>query len=89
MPVEEGKTELGQIPSTNSSTGIIDINEDMHQPNANPALPRTPVVCKPFEDAFQKVFEIANINPHRTVRSLSPCYQVYMFLTFMMNKRLH
>ncbi|KAF3454679.1 hypothetical protein FNV43_RR05127 [Rhamnella rubrinervis] len=68
MPVEEGgKTGLGQKPSTNSSTGIIDINEDMHQPNANPALPRTPVVCKPFEDAFQKVFEIANINPQRTL----------------------
>lgn len=31
------------------------------------ALPMTPVVCKPFEDAYKQVFKIAGINPRRTV----------------------
>lgn len=30
-------------------------------------IPKTPVVCKPFEDAYEQVFKIANINPHKTV----------------------
>jgi putative hydrolase of the HAD superfamily len=31
-------------------------------------LPKTPVVCKPFEDAFEKAFKLADIDPQRTVR---------------------
>lgn len=31
-------------------------------------LPKSPIVCKPFEDAFEQAFKIANINPHKTVR---------------------
>ncbi|KAJ8750507.1 hypothetical protein K2173_015657 [Erythroxylum novogranatense] len=30
-------------------------------------FPKTPIVCKPFEDAFQQAFKLANINPSRTV----------------------
>ncbi|KAF3454678.1 hypothetical protein FNV43_RR05126 [Rhamnella rubrinervis] len=30
-------------------------------------LPETPIVCKPFEDAFSQAFKIANINPQTTV----------------------
>ncbi|KAF2311866.1 hypothetical protein GH714_027048 [Hevea brasiliensis] len=36
-------------------------------PNAGIALPKSPVVCKPFETAFDQVFKIANINPQRTL----------------------
>ena len=31
-------------------------------------LPRTPVVCKPFDDAFENAFKLADIDPQRTVR---------------------
>ena len=40
----------------------------MKQPNDDLVLAKTPVICKPFEEAFQKVFEMAKINPQRTVR---------------------
>ncbi|KAJ4850682.1 hypothetical protein Tsubulata_027907 [Turnera subulata] len=30
-------------------------------------LPKTPIICKPFEDAFEQAFKIANVNPQRTV----------------------
>lgn len=32
-------------------------------------LPKTPIVCKPFEDAFEQAFKLADINPQRTVSS--------------------
>lgn len=32
------------------------------------ALPKTPIVCKPFPGAFEQAFKIANINPEKTVR---------------------
>ncbi|PON68802.1 HAD-like domain containing protein [Trema orientale] len=35
--------------------------------DVDPSVPRTPVVCKPFENAFEKVFKMAKINPQRTV----------------------
>lgn len=33
--------------------------------------PRTPVVCKPFVEAFEQAFKMANINPQRTVSTLN------------------
>ncbi|KAI3811577.1 hypothetical protein L1987_21303 [Smallanthus sonchifolius] len=30
-------------------------------------LPESPVVCKPFENAFQQAFKIVKINPHKTL----------------------
>jgi len=51
-----------------SSTGIFDFYEYIHRPNSDVVLPRTPVVCKPFQDAFEKVFNMADIDPPRTVR---------------------
>ncbi|KAF8022728.1 hypothetical protein BT93_F0289 [Corymbia citriodora subsp. variegata] len=35
--------------------------------NTDAMLPKTPVVCKPFEEAFEQAFKILNINPQRTV----------------------
>lgn len=32
------------------------------------ALPKTPIVCKPFPGAFEQAFKIANIKPEKTVR---------------------
>jgi putative hydrolase of the HAD superfamily len=69
VPIEEDDTELGDTrPSTISSAEAFDINEYMSQTNASLVLPKTPVACKPFEDAYEEVFKIANINPQRTVR---------------------
>ncbi|CAN1231260.1 Uncharacterized protein C24B11.05 [Linum grandiflorum] len=42
------------------STEIFDINAGL-------SLPKTPVVCKPFDEAYLEVFKLASINPHRTV----------------------
>lgn len=33
-------------------------------------LPKTPILCKPFENAFEQAFKIAGINPHKTVRKV-------------------
>ncbi|XP_057782836.1 suppressor of disruption of TFIIS-like isoform X1 [Salvia miltiorrhiza] len=32
-----------------------------------PELPKTPIICKPFENAFEQAFKIAGINPHKTL----------------------
>ncbi|XP_071719632.1 uncharacterized protein C24B11.05-like [Rutidosis leptorrhynchoides] len=47
--------------ATNSS--VIEDNED--EPVG--LLPKTPIVCKPFENAFQQAFEMAKINPDKTL----------------------
>ncbi|MED6181595.1 hypothetical protein PIB30_020690 [Stylosanthes scabra] len=49
------------------STEIFDFYEYVSHPDPDVTLPKTPVVCKPFEDAFEKVFEIADIDPKRTL----------------------
>ncbi|WJX69610.1 hypothetical protein P8452_53828 [Trifolium repens] len=53
--------------SKQSSTGIFDFYEYICRPNADIVLPKTPVVCKPFQDAFEKVFKMIDVNPHRTL----------------------
>ncbi|XP_015874041.3 uncharacterized protein C24B11.05 [Ziziphus jujuba] len=35
--------------------------------NEDSELPATPIVCKPFENAFAQAFKIAKINPQRTL----------------------
>ncbi|XVE79563.1 hypothetical protein DITRI_Ditri14bG0068600 [Diplodiscus trichospermus] len=50
-----------------SNTGIFDIGNYSACPDSELELPSTSVVCKPFEKAFQQVFEIANINPRKTL----------------------
>lgn len=54
------KLEFGYKPKSQ----ILDIIE--HPCPSNPvwALQKTPVVCKPFEDAF----ELANINPQKNIQ---------------------
>ncbi|CAK7331494.1 unnamed protein product [Dovyalis caffra] len=60
--------EIGaSIPSYTSKSEILDIINLHGQSNAVSVLPKTPVVCKPFEDAFQQAFKLANIDPQRTV----------------------
>lgn len=35
--------------------------------SADPPLPKSPVICKPFENAFEEAFKIADINPKKTL----------------------
>lgn len=44
---------------------IISYLSDHEKPLSG--LPKTPVVCKPFETAIVKALEIANIDPKKTV----------------------
>lgn len=40
---------------------------EQHRDDAGSELPKTPVVCKPFEGAFEETFRMANINPKKTL----------------------
>lgn len=64
-PTDKGTVSVNENMS--ELREIFDINEYSLRPNADLELPRTPVICKPFEQSFEQVFEIANINPHKTV----------------------
>ncbi|GMH12743.1 hypothetical protein Nepgr_014584 [Nepenthes gracilis] len=55
------------VSSMISGSEIFDIMEYSRQSNHGSTLPKTPIVCKPFEEAFEKTFKIAEINPHRTL----------------------
>ncbi|KAJ4704656.1 Haloacid dehalogenase-like hydrolase [Melia azedarach] len=47
---------------------IFDIIGHFAQPNPNLVeLPKTPIVCKPSEDAIERALKIANISPQRTL----------------------
>lgn len=59
-------SDLSKV-ETDSSNGIIDVDKYLNQPDSSLELPRTPVICKPFKEAFEKVFEITMINPRRTM----------------------
>ncbi|CAK9179443.1 unnamed protein product [Ilex paraguariensis] len=57
-----------EIPSNNTrSKEIFDIIGHFSQPNAGSVLPKTPIVCKPSEDAIERALKIAEINPQRTL----------------------
>jgi putative hydrolase of the HAD superfamily len=59
-------------PATNekNNNGSDNIN-NVHlafQPNASSELPKSPIFCKPFENAYEEAFKKGGINPQRTVR---------------------
>lgn len=55
----------GSKRSTIPSTGTDVVNSSSE---IKAESPKTPVVCKPFEDSFEKAFATAQIDPQRTVR---------------------
>jgi putative hydrolase of the HAD superfamily len=55
-------------PNDKDGCEIFDFCEYTRRPDSDMVLPKTPVVCKPFEDAFEKAFKLADIDPQRTVR---------------------
>lgn len=61
---------VGSTSSSSSSSNkneIFDIIGHFSKSNSIAELPKTPVVCKPSEDAIEKALKIANINPERTL----------------------
>lgn len=61
---------------------IFDICSYIANPDPAIQLPKTPVIGKPFEVAFEHVFKMTNINPHKTVRKTqSDLYLSLVLLT--------
>ncbi|CAN7114743.1 unnamed protein product [Brassica rapa subsp. narinosa] len=58
------KTESAVATETRE---IFDISSYMANPDPSVELPKTPVICKPSEGAFEQVFKMTNINPHKTL----------------------
>lgn len=55
--------------NNNNGSEIFDIIAHFAQPNADTSvLPKTPIICKPQENAIKLALDIANLNPQRTVR---------------------
>ena len=59
---------LNPEKTSNSDDGHENDNEIVA---GDSLLLKTPILCKPFEDAFQQAFNIANINPKKTVRQIN------------------
>ena len=60
-----------------SSFQIFDIIGHFAQPNPHTVLPKTPIICKPSENAIELALKIANLNPQRTVRKIILFYLHY------------
>ncbi|XP_058748632.1 uncharacterized protein C24B11.05-like [Vicia villosa] len=54
-------------PNYKNSDEIFDFCEYTRRPDSDMVLPKTPIICKPFENAYEKAFELANIDPQRTL----------------------
>ncbi|KAJ0576275.1 putative pyridoxal phosphatase [Helianthus annuus] len=51
--------------SLNSKTQTANTSKCDNEPVG--LLPKSPIACKPSENAFQQAFKMANINPHKTL----------------------
>ncbi|XP_010483578.1 PREDICTED: uncharacterized protein C24B11.05-like [Camelina sativa] len=56
-----------ETPHDTKTREIFDIISYMANPDPQVELPKTPVICKPSEGAFEQVFKMANINPKKTL----------------------
>jgi len=65
---------------------VLDICERLCRNDSDMELPSTPLVCKPFDQAFEYAFKIADIDPQRTVRTFTLLsLGVSSFLQFQSN----
>ncbi|KAJ4979186.1 hypothetical protein NE237_009966 [Protea cynaroides] len=65
---DEGVDSMcGGSVSTTTGSESFDIFGHFAQPNAGSQLPKTPILCKPSEDAIEQALRIANIDPTRTI----------------------
>ncbi|XP_015960739.1 uncharacterized protein LOC107484711 [Arachis duranensis] len=65
------RRSINQIENNNngggSSSKIFDIIAHFAQMNPSSNLPKTPIICKPSENAIQLALKIANLDPQRTL----------------------
>ncbi|CAK8576075.1 unnamed protein product [Lathyrus sativus] len=54
-------------PDGKDGNEIFDFCEYTRRPDSGMVLPKTPVICKPFDNAFEKAFKLADIDPQRTL----------------------
>ncbi|KAL4571075.1 hypothetical protein LXL04_017825 [Taraxacum kok-saghyz] len=54
-----------EIPNPDSSKSAVTGDDDVSKRAV--VLPESPVICKPFENAFEQAFKIAKIDPHKTL----------------------
>ncbi|PWA40758.1 HAD-like domain-containing protein [Artemisia annua] len=59
----ESLNPTNEITNPDASKGCV-IEYDSESADG---LRESPIVCKPFENAFQQAFQMANINPHKTI----------------------
>ncbi|KAI9116035.1 hypothetical protein K1719_012965 [Acacia pycnantha] len=68
---DEDEFETNTNPTTsnnNNGSEIFDIIGHFAQPNPDTSvLPKTPIICKPQENAIELALKIANLNPQRTL----------------------
>ncbi|KAE9622180.1 putative pyridoxal phosphatase [Lupinus albus] len=64
-----GSTKTNDSTTENgaSRSKIFDIIRHFAQPNPSAILPKTPIICKPSENAIEFALKIANLNPQRTL----------------------
>ncbi|CAO2819018.1 unnamed protein product [Amaranthus hypochondriacus] len=56
------------LNNNNKKNEIFDIiSHFANNQNDATTLPKTPIICKPSEYAFEKALKIANLDPHRTI----------------------
>ncbi|KAK4745965.1 hypothetical protein SAY87_012277 [Trapa incisa] len=46
---------------------IFDIITHFSHPSPSSELPKTPIICKPSENAIERALEVAGLSPHRTL----------------------
>ncbi|CAH8306324.1 unnamed protein product [Eruca vesicaria subsp. sativa] len=58
---------LNPNTNTESLVAATETRSFTANPDSSIQLPKTPVICKPSEGAFEHVFKMTNINPHKTL----------------------
>ncbi|XP_050897501.1 uncharacterized protein C24B11.05 [Lathyrus oleraceus] len=57
-------------PDDKNDEEIFDFWKYTRRPDSDMVLPKTRVICTPFDNAFEEVFKLADIDPQRTVREI-------------------
>ncbi|CAL0302695.1 unnamed protein product [Lupinus luteus] len=65
--IGSSKTNDPNTCNGDSRSKIFDIIGHFSQPNPCAVLPKTPIICKPSENAIEFALKIANLNPQRTM----------------------
>lgn len=63
----ETLNQPADVESTPDTANVFDIIEHSYRPVPGVELPKSPIICKPSEDAIDKALKIANIDPQRTI----------------------